>query len=343
MEKNFADCARDELRHFTQTADNVSRKIERYLTDLALEIEYNNQHPEQLDLSIDRMDDVYDNQTDPSGNVLYIRSDKMNLGEMVYMCMGVERTPFNDDKKRLLKRYEYAGATGVRMYDELEYVDELWLFDHLQNTGFGRLEYKWSHFLVPGLDITLFYPLGLAYYDWFEMVDLPNNPLRQLKCSATPFVELFNQWIMHLKVPVYIDRYGPNEKLTGITSAHLNLAWLMRDTIDTSNLRIMIINDDSILVGMNPAAKKDIDLETYDPAKFSYDTVFEPEVGAYKRQLVSEILNLEHEKPDDVTALARKAKAEYNFTHTLQGKTYRCIKERAPELGFHYLALLDAD
>ena len=343
MKKKFADCVRDELRHFTQTADQAYQKIERSLTDLALEIEYNNEHPEGLDLSTDHMDEAYDTQKDEAGNTLFIKSDDMNPGEMVYMAMGVERTPFNDEKKKQLKCYEYAGATALGLYDQLEYVDELWLFDHLSNIGFGRIEYKWSHFLVPGLDITLFYPLGLAYYDWFEMVDLPQNPLRQTRCSTSPFVELFNQWIMNIKTPVYNNRYGPDEKLTGILAVHLNLTWLMRDTVDTSNLRIMVINDDSTLVHMNPAAKKDIALETYDPDKFSYDTVFDPEVGAYKRRLVSEILNLEHEKPADLVGLARKAKAEYNFTHTLDGRTYRCVKEKTSELGFHYLALLDVD
>lgn len=342
MDKKFEVGVREELKRYVQYADDVKKKIEINLSELASELEICHDKSLQGDVSIEGMDEVHKTKTDDAGNALFLSIDNLTKGQMICAASGVARIPLSADSKKRLKCYEAAAPTMIRMYDNLEYVDELWFFDRESNLALGRIEYDWADFLGPGLDFDLFYPMNLAYYDWFKMAG-PDNPDRQVVISESPFVEMFNQWILHLKAPVYRNRYKSDEVFLGIAAAHLRLPWLMRDTIDRSNLRIMVVKDNSTLVAMNDAAKRDINLETFDPSKFSIETVFYPETGAFKRKLVSEILNLEYDKPEDVLLFAQKIKSEYDFIHTLQGKKYRVIKEKSGELGLFYLALLDLD
>jgi hypothetical protein len=52
-------------------------------------------------------------------------------------------------------------------------------------------------------------------------------------------------------------------------------------------------------------------------------------------------LNLEHNKPEDVVSFVKKIKSEFQFRHTLFGKTYTVIREQSPALGLNFIALID--
>jgi hypothetical protein len=339
MQGNYEDTVREQLRHYADVADNAARKMKRHLSALATEIEVIGRTPLDVPSTAD-MDDMYQSRTDGIGNVLYIRAENSCPGEMIWLAMGVPRTPFTEATRRKLRSYERATSSMLRIYGELDYVDELWFFDRESNIALGRIDYRWSNLLVPGLDLNALHDMGMSFYDWFRAADLPNNPHRQVVCSASPFIEIMNQWILHLKAPVFRNRYGPGETFVGITTVHIKLPWLMRDTIDTSSLPMLIAKDDSTLVALNEAARERLEMETYDPGKFRMESVFDPAVWAQKRKLVAQNFNLEHDKPEDVTSFARKVKSEYAFTHSLQGKKFRVVREEAKELGLNYVALL---
>lgn len=347
MHKEFIESVRDDLRHYAGLVDEKARRIERYCADLAIEIEDKIRNADKYDLSIDAMDSDYSIRKDDFGNQLYYVVEEYDRGEWIVGASTTERVPFTDDIKRQVKLYEYLKPTILRMFEELEYVDELWFFDQKLNISFGRIAFQFADYLVPGMDPMLFYDFGLTFYDWFKFANKEQNPDRRPLWSPMAFIEVFNQWIMNLQVPVYSNRYSENEEMIGIIATHLNLNWMMENTIEKSAVRMMIIKDSSTLIGMNRPANKDIQLEMYDIKKYgddiseSYATVLDGTVIENKKRFVYETLNLEHDKPEEIASFLEKLKGEFQFRHTLYGKEYLVVREKAPELGFNFIALLD--
>ena len=104
----------------------------------------------------------------------------------------------------------------------------------------------------------------------------------------------------------------------------------------------MVVKDDSTLIGMNSAAKKDIPLEAFEKSRFAPLNGFDPQTTEKKKKYVYETLNLEHGKSEDVASFSRKLKSEFQFRHPLFGRNYTVLRERAPELGLNFVALLEA-
>jgi len=341
MNTIFVDSVRDDLKHYAAYVDANARKIERYSTTLAIEIEELNKNSAQYNLSIDNIDQEYSIQKDDFGNELYVRADDHHKGQVIRLASGCQRVPLSPDMLRQLKLYERSIPTMIRMYDDLENVDELWLFETKSNVALSCIEYKFAEHILPGLDETMLYDFGITFYDWFKFSDKDQNPNRKALWSPMAFIEMFNQWIMHLQAPVYNNRYSEQEEMIGIIGAHINLDWVMANTIEKSAIRMMIIKDDSTLIGMNSPAKKDIRLETFNINNYSYSTVFDGSVIENKKRFVYETLNLEHDKTEEIVLFSKKVKTEFQFHHTLYNKNYMVIRERAPELGLNFIALLD--
>lgn len=341
MNQSFINSVRSDLKHYAGLIDENARRIEKSCTDLAIEIEELNKNSTRYDISIDHMDNDYIIREDTLGNKLYIKTDDQPNGQMISLASGCQRVPVTPAMFRQLKLYENSISTMMRMYNELENVDEIWLFDIKSNVALGRIEYRFSEYILPGLDATLLYDFGITFYDWFKSLDKEQNPHRRALWSPMAFIEMFNQWVMNMQAPVYHNRSSHNEEMIATVAAHLKLDWVIANTIGKSAVRMMIIKDDSTLIGMNSSAKSDIRLETFDINNYSYATVFDPDAIQNKKRFVYETLNLEHNKPKDVVSFAEKVKSEFQFRHTLHDRTYTVVREKAPELGLNIIALLD--
>ncbi len=349
MHKEFIESVRDDLRHYAGIVDEGARRVERYCADLAIEIEDKIRNADKYDLSIDKMDSEYSIRKDDFGNQLYYVAEKHAIGELIVGASTTERVPFTDDIKRQVKLYEYLKPTFIRMFDGLQYVDEVWFFEKKHNISLGRIAYLFSDYLIPGMDPIFFYDLGLTFYDWFNSVDKEQNPDRKPTWSPLAFMDLFNQWIMNMEVPVYENRYAEKEEMIGIIGTHFNLNNMTESTIEKNAVRMMIIKDASTLIGMNRAAKRDIQLETYDIKKFgddiseSYAKALDATEIENKKRFVHETLNLENNKPAEIASFLAKLKGEFQFRHTLYGREYLVIREKASEFGLDFIALLDGD
>ena len=341
MKREFIDSVRQDLQMYAGRADTKARKIERYITDLAIKIEDLNKNSSKEDISIEKMDAEYSLNKDDFGNELFIKTDNVGNGQMICLASGCQRVPLSPEMKRQLRLYESLTPIYLQIIDELEYVDEIWLFETKFNVALARCENDVGNYIMPGLDGKLLYDFGLTFYDWFEFIDKQNNPNRKALWSPMAFIEMYHQLIMHMKAPVYENRYSDKEEMIGITTAHLNLDWLMADTIEKSAVKMMIVKDDSTLIGMNSQAKNDIQLEVHDASKYSSLNPIDPELMQKKKQFVFETLNLEHEKSDEVCSFASRVKSEFQFEHSLFGKSYTIVREKAPEMGFNFVALLD--
>ena len=104
---------------------------------------------------------------------------------------------------------------------------------------------------------------------------------------------------------------------------------------------MMVVKDDSTLIGLNSAAKEEIPLETFEKSKFEPLNGFDPQTTQSKKKFVYETLNLDHGKSEDVASFSTRLKSEFQFKHTLFGKDYTVFRERAPELGLNFVALID--
>jgi hypothetical protein len=341
MKPESTDTAREILSAFAGLIDHHADKIERAGIELSGEIEDLASDANRYDLPTSALEKEYDVKGE-GVNRLLIKTDSRNIGQVVRLASGCDRVPLSAEIKQKLKLYEYALPSIIRKYDELAFVDELWLFESKSNIALGCLQWQLGEHILPGMDATLLFDLGITFYDWFRHVDRERNPDRKSLWSPMPFIEMFNQWIMHLTSPVYVDRYEENEEMIGIIGIHLNLDWVLESTICTSTIPMMMVKDDATLVGMNSAAGGLIELERFCIDNYSYDTVFNPEVIAGKKAFVFETLNLEHNKPAEVVSFFQKIKAEHQFRHSMFGKKFHVVREYASTLGCYIIALLDS-
>ena len=97
------------------------------------------------------------------------------------------------------------------------------------------------------------------------------------------------------------------------------------------------------MIGLNKAAKKDIPLETFEKSKFQPLNGFDPQTTETKKKFVYETMNLDQGKSEDVASFSTRLKSEFQFRHTLFGRDYAVFRERAPELGLNFVALLEGE
>jgi hypothetical protein len=339
----FTEYVREELKNHARVADESARKTEQYATALALETEALNRNSEGREIPIDEMNSEYESREDDAGNKLLIKVDSCDTGEYYSIACGCPRVPITPEIMRQLKIYEQMKPGIMRMYEEVENIDGVFLFDTEANVMAFRTEYLFGEdfYQLAGLDMTVISDAGVTFYDWFKITDKENNPDRRAVWSPMAFIAVEHDWIMHLKTPIYKNRYSDNEKMIGIMGIHYNLDWLVSNTISRSAVRMMVVKDDATLIGLNDAAKKDIPLETFEKSKFEPLNGFDPTTTETKKKFVYETLNLDQGKSEDVTTFSTRLKSEFRFAQPLFGKEYTVLRERAPELGLNFVALLE--
>jgi hypothetical protein len=343
MKELYIDSVRDELKNYARYADESARKTEKYATDLALKTENLNTNAKRMDISLEEMSAQYETRKDDFGNTLLIKVDPCDTGAFLSLACGCKRVPLTPDIMRQLKIYESMKPGMMRMYDEVENIDGVFLFDIESNIFTFRTEYMFADdfYHLAGVDITAIYDAGLTFYDWFKFIGKENNPNRKALWSSMAFIAIEHDWIMHLEAPIYKNRYTEKEEMIGIIGIHYNLDWLVTNTITKSAVNMMVVKDDSTLIGLNSPAKKYLRLETFDKNNFGSFNPFDPTTTQNKKKFVYETLNLDYGKSKDVASLSTKLKSEFEFEHTLFGKDYTVLRERAPELGLNFIALLE--
>jgi hypothetical protein len=342
MKTLHTDSVREDLKRYARVVDDDARATERYCVELALEAEELNRSASRLDLSLEAMSEQYTTLRGESGFELLKRAEILGTGAFVNLVSSCQRVPLTEDVRRQLRTHELLKPAMMRMYDEVESIDGVFLFDTESNILTFRTGHRLENdFDVPGVDLTTIHDLGIIYYDWFTIVDKENNPGRRAFWSPMAFIAVEHDWIMNLSAPIYRDRYTKNEKMIGVVAVHFNLDWMLAKTIEKSAVKMMIVKDDSTLIGLNGAAKKALGLETFEKEKFVSMNGLDPQTTREKKKFVRETLNLEYGKSEDVASLAERLKSEFQFHHTLFGKPYTVIRERAPELGLNLVALLD--
>ena len=342
MKALHVDSVIEDLRRYSRAVDEGARATERYSVELALEIEELNRGATGPDLSLEAMDAGYTRLRGDSGFELLKKAEILGTGAFLGLASECPRVALTPDVMRQLKTYEGIKPAMMRMYDEVENIDGVFLFDTERNILMFRSEYRLEdRFDAPGVDLATVHDLGIIFYDWFKIVDKEDNPDRRARWSPMAFVAVEHDWIMNLSAPIYRDRYGEDEKMIGVVAVHFNLDWMVDNTIEKSAVKMMIVKDDSTLIGLNSAAKQGVELETFDKKRFVSMNGLDPRTTQEKKKFVYETLSLEHEKSEDVVSFALKLKSEFRFRHTLFGKPYTVVRERAPELGLNFIALLD--
>ena len=341
----YIDYVKEELKGYARVADESARKTEQYATALALEAEALNKSANGKQVSLEEIEKEYESRENDSGDRLLIKVDPCDSGEYYNIACGCQRVPLTPDVMRQLKIYESMKPGIMRMYEEVENIDGVFLFDTESSILAFRTEYLFGEdfYQLAGVDMTIIYDVGITFYDWFKFVDKQNNPTRKARWSPIAFIAVEHDWIMHLKAPIYRNRYGEDEVMIGIMGIHYNLDWLVTNTIVKSAVRMMVVKDDATLIGLNDAAKKDVPLETFEKSRFEPLNGFDPSATETKKKFVFETLNLDHGKTEDVTSFSTRLKSEFQFVHTLFGTEYTVLRERAPELGLSFVALLESE
>ena len=341
LKELYIESVRDDLKSYARYADESARKTERYAATLALKAEALNEDSDRTSVSLEEMSPEYETRKDDFGNHLLMKVDPCDNGAFISPASGCQRVPLTPEVMQQLRTYERMKPNMMRMYDEVENIDGVFLFDTRTNTSLFRSEYMFAGDILPGIDVAAFYDIGLTFYDWFRFAEKKNNPYRRALWSEIAFIAIEHDWIMNLQAPIFNNRYSENEEMIGIIAVHFNLDWLMTNTIGKSSIKMMVVKDDATLVGLNRSAKTDVRLETYDKSSYNHYNGFDPSTTKKKMTFVYETLNLDYEKSEDVTSFSMKIKSEFQFSHTLFGKTYTVLRERAPELGLNFIALLE--
>jgi hypothetical protein len=342
MKRPYADSVRNDLEHYARLVDDNARATERYTVALVRQIEELNGGAARPGRSLEDMKADYTTLKGENGFELVKKTEILGDGAFLSLASGCQRVALTPDVMSRLESYERIKPAMLRMYDEVENIDGVFLFDLECNSLVFRSEYRLEDsFDAPGMDLQTIFDLGIIYHDWFRTVDREDNPARRALWSPTAFIAVEHDWIMNLSAPIYRNRYAAEEKMIGSIGVHYNLDWMAADTIEKSAVKMMIVKDDSTLIGLNSAAKREIKLETFDKKKFVSMNGLDPRTTREKKKFVNETMNLAHGKGEDVTSLALKLKSEFQFRHSLFGNGYTVIREKAPELGLNFVALLD--
>jgi hypothetical protein len=176
----------------------------------------------------------------------------------------------------------------------------------------------------PGFDANRAYEMGFYRFDWFGLVNEENNPERKPLWSPI-VISLFGNLSPAILAPVY--REG---RLHAFFEFHWDLVGLMGDTIDRSESRLLVISDDeSILLGINPPAREATGIEGF--------------VRGKTHELES--LMLGRHPLAEVRALAERVKAgETEFVAGLNGRDYQVCTHYVPGIlnGMTLLRLTDS-
>ncbi len=313
------DKVREELKGYASTVSENCRMLKEETDRLACFVEDLLAYRDLYDTSIEGMDERYKWQGDA-----YVLYEDGNL--FVNAASGA--VPVDDRVKRDLRLYEVAKPRLRDAFYRLRYCDEMWFFT-TETLACGWVEYDYIGPNLPErIDLTQIHPMRVTRLDWFDIVNPTNNPEKQGVWSPFPFVELYHQWIFTYHVPLY-----DGDDFMGAFVPHAKIDPMLEDSIYKGKAKMMAIHDDATLIGMNEAAEKAFDLETY---KFRLW-----EDPAAKVPYVRNDLNLMKKDCEDFHWLADGIKWQDAFDLTILGKDYTIVKERVPEIRMNLVALLD--
>jgi hypothetical protein len=310
---------RKDLQEYVSTISANNREMMEETARLACFLEDLLKYKERYDTSIDGMDDRYTR----IGEGWLLKEDG-NL----FINVASGAVPVDGRIKKELRLYENAKPRLRDAFDKLRYCDEMWFFT-TDTVATGWVEYDYIADNLPeGMDLTLIHAFRLVRLDWFDIVKPLNNPERKGVWSPFPFVELYHQWIFSYHYPFF-----EGENFKGALIPHAKIETMLEDSIYKGQVKMMAIHDDSTLIGMNEAAKKEFNLETY-----SFREWEEPSA---KVPYVRNQLNLMKNENEDFWWLADGIKWQTAFDLPINGKNYRIMKERVPEIGMNLVAVLD--
>lgn len=238
--------------------------------------------------------------------------------------------PVDDRIKKELRLYEYAKPRLKDAWKKLRYCDEMWFFT-VETLANGWVDYKYIAEGLPALekiDLTQLNPMRLLRLNWFDIVNTVNDPERKGAWSPFPFIEMFGQWTFSFHYPIY---EGDNFK--GAFVPHAVIEPMLEDSIYKSSEKMIAVHDDATLIGVNDASANTFKLEVY-KSRFWTDLV-------EKVDLVRGKLNLMNNPSQDFVWLADTLRCQREFDFTIEGKNYRILKERVPEIGMNLVAIID--
>jgi hypothetical protein len=319
------DETRNELRGYANTVSENCRELAKETERLACFVEDLLAYRDLYDTGIETMDERYQRR-----GGAYVLCEDGN--QFVNGASGAVEV--DDRIKRDLRLYEYAKPRLKDAFYRLRYCDEMWFFT-TETLACGWVDYDYIGPTIPDrIDLTQIHPLRVTRLDWLAMVNPVNNPDRKGIWSPFPFIDLYSQWIFTYHYPLYVGG-----GFHGAFVPHANINPMLEDSICKGSEKMMAIHDDGTLIGMNAAAEKEFELETY---KFRPWEEFRSwEDHAAKVTYVRNKLNLMKNRCEDFHWLADGIKWQDEFEMTILGKDYTIVRERVPEIRMNLVVLLD--
>ena len=311
---------REDLKEYAFTISANCRELVDETARLACFVEDLLKYRDLYDTSTEGMDQRYK----LLGEDGYLLAEDANL--FINATSGV--VPLDDRVKQELRLFEHAKPRLKDAFHKLRYCDEMWFFT-TETLATGYVEYDYIADNLPEkIDLTLIHPFRVTRLDWFDIVKPINNPERKGVWSPFPFIELYHQWIFSYHYPFF-----DGGEFKGVFVPHAKIETMLEDSIYKGRVKMMAIHDDATLLGMNEAAKKEFNLETY--------TFREWEEPASKVPYVRNKLNLMKNEAEDFWWLADGIKWQTEFDIPIMGKNHTVMAERVPEIGMNIVALLD--
>ncbi|MEW6439930.1 MAG: hypothetical protein AB1640_03255 [bacterium] len=313
------DTVRRELSIYASTLSENCKKFTRETEKAAYFVEALYSYPQLYDLSLDGMDNRYKRHGD--GYFLIEEEKRWILG-----ASGA--IPVNSRIKRELKLLENAKPKFRDVFNALNYCDEFWFFT-TESVCAGWVEYSPIADTLPEkLDLSQLYSSGITRWDWYAIVGPVNNPGRVGIWSPFPCVDLYGQWVFAYDFPVYVE-----EQYKGVVAPHAKIEYMLNDSIYKSKERMLVVHDDSTLIGMNAAAQESFDIECYEYRAW--------DDHSKKISYVRTDLNLMNNKTQSIVELADALKWQNEFEISIGCKSYLVMRERVPEIKCSIVACID--
>jgi len=318
---NTNEKIRRDLKSYAETVSHNCRELMWETSRLACFVEDLLKYKDLYDTSTRDIDARYKK----IGEAIMLFDDD---GHYINAASGF--IPVDERIKKELRLYEYSKPRLRDAWKKLRYCDEMWFFT-VETLANGWVDYKYIAEGLPVLekiDLTQLNPMRLLRLNWFDIVNPINDTERKGAWSPFPFIEMFGQWTFSFHYPIY-----EGDTFKGAFVPHAVIEPMLDDSIYKSSKKMLAVHDDATLIGMNDAAAKAFKLEIY-KSRFWTDLV-------EKVDLVRDKLNLMKNPSQDFVWLADTLRYQREFDFTIDGKTYKIFKERVPEIGMNFVALLD--
>ncbi|HQI01238.1 MAG TPA: hypothetical protein PLF54_10555 [Deltaproteobacteria bacterium] len=252
----------------------------------------------------------YDTFTNPDTGQVAHHSKRDAFENAAIVSAGL--LPLDERMKKKLIAYEKLLPVFREEFERVPNADTVTIVD--VESGVANVPYLfYMDWAPPGFDVNRAYEVGFYRFDWFGMIGEKNNPERKPLWSPIT-ISLFGNLSPAILAPVY----KRDNKIHAFFEFHWDLVGLMRDTIDRSESRLLVISDDeSILIGINTPAREATGIQGF--------------VRGQTRQV--EELMLGQRPLAEVQELAKRVKArETGFVLRLNGRNYQVCTHYVPEI-----------